>query len=901
MTDLETEGLDSKSAPSKFPVFRTLLCWLVFVCLSCSLNLLQLFLNAVHVEPIVVSVDGLNQANAKTVAVTLVRLASKSGTGSAPEVPAFREANGFRWTWNSFWIESIHIHATEEALEHIKSVTVQIGTTTKQFDHGGLLTWEKNKPLAWALPELSGAKTVCLTVPWEKRDIAINLPDLTILLTNALLPGAILSTTFAILLYAVFRHRQRILIKLRKLLTEQGTKDQSNFFSIELAVGFLVLVIGLAVQYRLDPYPFTQDDNFCQFLPVVIQSAKTLAGGHVPVWNPFQLLGAPTMSVGTYALTYLPTYICYWIAHSAGNDLLTYEIFCSVHLLIAYFITAWALKRTSVSSPLAVAGAVCWTLSGWFLIGGRSQDNFVPYALFLPLLIDCLNMLIKRGGSLRWALWTGLLIGILFHAGHAEFWVYTMMLFGIAALVLVASKAIDSKSFVYVGSACVFGLALAAPLLVVQILETTNISRQGGASWSVDLLPLLLPLGSFGYSGFTLGSANYRFGTELYYAGTLFTAVSLAVVSVWSAAVVLDRKSFDTETVRKNIWLLIGGLAFLLCLGPPAILWSALAKLPFFEKFRWSIKYIPFMQIFFIFAGAAILQRALSLRTNRLLLGLSIGLMLLHTTLCRSSLYTFVDRSYPQLSAKLIQSINNNRIFSAAPFRSPTPNFVQSFTLNFPTVCGINCATGYDTFVSSKPEYERFLFRLYSSPEEAAKIYGIGTLFCSDTLENPVASGNPSEEIVEVASDRLLQAAYTLKNSGHLIESSLGRKVYTLAPAAPIVFTGEQQPQSLPFRVDQAGVYIDTKAVPAGTKVTANFLCWPWIKARGDGELLLIKADEWERITVTLPNATKELRIQYQPPWHISFTAAAILTLLAAGLVLLANSLRTGQQKESAQ
>ena len=898
MTKSDTAPPEKNSAQPKFPLFRTLLCCTIFLCCSCALNLLQLFINAVYVEPISVSVEGLSTIDARSVAVTLVRLASTTGTGSAPEIPAFRAPDSLTWTWNSFWIESIHLQATEESLAHIKSVTVQIGPAKKMFDRSMVQTWKQNKPNNWALPEIANARITCLTVPWEKRDIALNMPDLTGLLLRALLPGAVLGVTYSILLFVVFRHRQLILLKLRKLLTEPEPPKSQKYLSLELMIGLVTVIAGLAIQYLFDPYAFTQDDNFCQFLPVLMESAKTLACGHIPVWNPYQLLGSPTMSVGTYALTYLPAYASYWLAHWCGNDLATYEIFCNAHLLVAYFVTVWVLRRASIGTPLAVAGSVCWILSGWFLIGGRSQSNFVPFALFLPLLIDCLNSLNKNGGSMRWVAWTGLSVGILFHAGHAEFWAYTIMLLGFAVFVLTVSRAFNLTTFLYAAAAFALGLAIAAPLLVVQILETANISRQGGASWSVDLLPLILPLGPLGYSGFTLGSTNYRFGTELYYAGTIFTVVGIATFTTWTAIGIFERQIFNAETLKKNIWLVTGGLAFILCLGAPAILWSVLSYLPFFQKFRWSIKYVPFMQIFFIFAGATILERSLSLRAKRLVLGSCIVLMLVHCVLCRSSLYTFVDRSYPSLPPALSQAIGNGRIFTAAPFRSPTQNFVQSLTLNFPTAIGTASATGYDTFVSTKPEYERFIFRLYAKSIEAAKAYGLSALFCADTLEHPVKSGNPAEEIVEIAADQLLNTAYELKNSGHLIDSSPGRMVYALQPGAPLVFTSEQE-HPLPFKADQAGIYVDTRGIAPGAKITVNFLCWPWMSASADGSAVPVKADEWERISLTLPTSSQTLKIEYHPPWHVSFAASALLGLVSAGLLFLAESRRSVGAKES--
>ncbi|HEY9684215.1 MAG TPA: hypothetical protein V6C86_21735 [Oculatellaceae cyanobacterium] len=902
---MRENNVDQSSIGAKqpqFPLFKVLLCWLLFICLSAGFNVLQLFLHALYAEPIHVSVGGIDPTKKADVNVTLVMLASKSGTGQLPELPALRESEKFSWFWYSFWVDSIRLHATTEALLQVKSLTVSIGSDTRTFTSDEIKTWKKDKSEAWALPEIPVDDLVSMTVPLSKHGPALNMPDVMVLLGHAVVPGFLIATTSALLLFYVFRARTKLLIRLRKILGEDS--DQKSFLSASgtphavwdnlfIVAGFAAIIAGFAILNSHGRYPFLQDDNYCQFLPVVMRSAETLCTGRMPVWNPYQLLGAPTTTVGTYALTYAPTYVSYFLAHWLGNDLETFDFFCVAHLCVAYFVTVWTLRRLNISASLATSGALCWVLSGWFLVGGTSQANFVPYAVFLPLLIDCLNTLFKRGGSLGWCFWTGTLIGVLFHAGHAELWVYTMMFLALAVAIMMVSRNLDLKRICYFASAVSLGIAIAAPLLVLQKMETTDISRLGGSSWSVDLLPLLLPLGPLGYSGFALGSVDYKYGTELYYAGTIFTAVGILAFAFWLALLVFERRGMVRSVIRNNIWLIVGGVAFILCLGAPGVIWSCLSYLPIFDKFRWSIKYIPFVQIFFVFSGALILERCASERVKALVFVSVFVLMLFHTSLCRSTFYTFLDRDYAPISPKIESAVyNGKRVYTAAPFRIPVNNVVQSLILNFPTVYSIISASGYDTFVSTKPAYERFVTRLYLAGADAAKHYGLNTLIVNDCVEHPISSGNPAEQIIEVVTGLTQKSVLNLESAGKLIDHSFGRRVYQLPTADAIVFADDKPQDTLPYRLSQTGVAVDTSTLAAGQTVIVNFICWPWMRASADGRPIEVKPDKWDRIEITLPAATRTLTVEYQPPWHMSFAVAIGLFLFSSGLFAFANSLK---------
>jgi hypothetical protein len=878
-----------------FPLFKILLCWLVFICVAACLNLFQVFLNSLYSEPMLITAIGLDRAKKSDINVTLTYMVGKGATDVETEFPAFQATSQLQWTWSSFWIKRIRLHLTKDALRDITSLVLKVGSVSNTFSGSDIRGWKRDDPLLWALPNAPADSVVTLTVPAAKSSIAINMPEPTSLLAHAALPGAVLATSFAISLLLTFRFRSKLTAKLRKVLGDESGGAKPNLPEARLQVhlftviGFAAVIAGFVILNASEQYPFLQDDNYCQFLPVVMRSAETLAQGRLPLWNPYQLFGAPTLSVGTYALTYPPTYLSYYLALLVGNKLATFEIFCTGHLTLGYFIAVWALRRFGVSASLAAAGGVCWALCGWFLVCGRSQANFTPYALFLPLLIDSFNTLFTRGANLRWTIWTGALIGILFHAGHAELWMYTVLIFSTAGAVMLLTKNLDRRNMLYSLSALLGGISLAAPLLVLQKLETANIARQGGTAWPVDILPILFPLGAWGYTGYSVGSVNYKFGSEMNYGGTIFTAVALATAAIWLATSIFNRKIFNRTTVKNNIWLLAGVLAFILCLGAPGILWSLLSYMPVFEKFRWSVKYLPFMHVFFIFSGAMILQRCVNARVQNAVFLAAVALMLFHVTLCRSTIYTFLDNRYPPIANDAIPYVTGDkRIFTAVPFRVPRADAVQSFGLNFATAYTLISATGYDTFVTSKPEYERFLSSLYRDSMTTMKAYGISTLIVNDCLEHPISTGNPAEQTIEVVSERLQKPVYEMKKVATLVANALGRRIYALPKPDSMAFVKGKPDFALPYKIDQAGVYIDVQRAEGGQTVVSNFTRWPWIYASVDGKAVQVGADEWDRIEVKLAAAGKKLFIEYKPPWELSLSVAACFLVASLALAIVA-------------
>src|SRR5690606_9142694 len=118
-------------------------------------------------------------------------------------------------------------------------------------------------------------------------------------------------------------------------------------------------------------------------------------------YNPYQLVGAPTVEVGTYALTYPGTWLAYILARLAGDENLTIDIFCMAHLLAGFAATWWAARRWGAGAAAAAALAVCFVLSGYALVAGRSWYSMTPVFVWLPLALAALHGVLYRQRKLR--------------------------------------------------------------------------------------------------------------------------------------------------------------------------------------------------------------------------------------------------------------------------------------------------------------------------------------------------------------------------------------------------------------------------------------------------------------------------------------------------------------------
>jgi hypothetical protein len=694
----------------------------------------------------------------------------------------------------------------------------------------------------------------------------IHEPSTFLLLSPAYIAGALL------LIAAAQRWRlspdMGAMVLLDSPLQPQISAASRLWWPIAGLAGMVGALIFLEVR---QPYYFSQDDNLSQFLPTMLQALRSWAAGVFPTWNPYQLLGSPTTSVGTYSLTYPPTWFSYWFAtHVLGNEYATIEVFAFLHLLAAYAIIYWVVRREGCRPSLATLAALCCVLSGYALIVGRSWYYIIPVFVWAPLLLICFQQLRRKPVTWKWTLGCGLVVGAFAHAGNVQMWAYTILLLAFAWAVLLWTRVIPLRSLWPLSAALLLGLALAAPLLVPQVLATRNVDRARMDNGAAGNLPTLFVPVTVVHteSPFASGTFYKEYTGQLAYSGTIFCLSGAALL------LLLILLRWQRPVLAQNVWFLCALLSLLFALGNVGLIWILLSRVPGFDRFRLPFKFLELFNIFMAVAGAIVWERLL--RRWRLgtrgELGIAMAVAALlgyHCALALPSFCSFGFKPYPPLDPGVAQHAKASstrgivKILPLGPFRSTDADFMQSLKMQLPSLFGVFSVDGYDPLVSEDPTSLRIRNSLADPTmklEQAAWLheYGVGYVLTYD---------EPWPKWLDVASTPVYR-------SEHLT-------LWQLAPPRPMAWADLDESHPLPVTFDGAGADLDTSSLKEPDWVTLNMFRRPEIVARNAGHELSVASDSWHRIRIQVPAGTIHVRVSFLPAWNLGFVAAGVLLLAA--------------------
>ncbi len=816
-----------------------------------------------------------------------------------------------RWEVEGRWVRGFMLVLPDAAFAALTSVEVAIGDASENYDRERLVAgWRRASGPSWR-PELGGGRVV-LEAPAELRAAPSRLAAGRAMRNW---PGDGRFAARAVLVAAVATAVAFVLSLVGRALASPGRLGAVAAAGLRIGersgcqpsapgaprraapwLGFgLAVVAAAALLLELrDPYYFTQDDNFVQFLPVILHGCSVLAEGAFPDFNPFQQMGAPLAGVGVYALTYPPT----WASCAVADRLLgapsaALEVFAFLHLAAGFVAAFWAGRAAGVRPALAAAAALSFALSGYFLIGGRSWYYMLPVALWAPLLVVAVERLRRGTPGLGWVVLSGLAVGAFFHAGNAQMWSYAILFVALALALSWSAGEMPPRKLMWAAAALLIGVAVAAPLLLVQWSFAAGVERQGGGGLGIleGLAAMLLP--------YPLARAQHPNGWgnldlelmgHFYYAGTFMIGAGVVALSGLVALALAGR--LPRRALAPNLWLVCGAVALLFALGNYAPLWGALAKLPGFDKFNHPFKFLPFVVLFLSLGGARFLENQLRAGALRgawapVLSTATAALMLLHVAQAKPSFYSFAEDPYPPLPAELgeilvgADAAARGRVLPIAPRHTVALGYVASLQHNFPSLFRLPSLGGYDTLVLNTMETRRQWARLLEDPAAAARAYGVRWLivFDPDLVTLGVRAGK------ERLSQRQRFLAAALGAHGVVRLERPHFQLIELAGARPLAFAASApaRPLELRYRGDSVSVALPDWA--AGGPVVLNFLARPGSRVVADGRPLAVTADDWGRVVVRPPAGTRTLVLGYAPPWGKGFAAALILALAAAGLI----------------
>jgi hypothetical protein len=809
------------------------------------------------------------------------------------------------------FVSAVVVGLKQSKLERLRTLTVELGRNSFRFTAAEVRACWQQQPgepgpdgepvrLLKAPPEVALPAT-----PLPFVGDAINSPGAWAL-AKGYLPWAIVSGLFLLaawLLGRAARHTPPLAEALRRGFAALDDSAPGRSWPWLLG-GALVVLVAFVRLETLEPYYFLQDDNLVQWFPAVRFACASLTGGEWPEWNPYQLGGAPLLSLGYFALTYPPLLLSYLLAtYLLGNDLWTIEVFALLHLLAGYALSYACARAVRLRPSLAMAGALCIVLSGYSLIAGRSWITLgVTWLVLLPLLTLCLIRLWRAEVGWKWALLTGLVVGLWYHVGFAQTWVYGLTFLGLAVGLLWLTGELPSRRLAWAALALLQGVAMAVPLLYVQTNVVGDIEREksygnGITSGAVaSLLPY--PLATAPHPS-EWGSHDSELMGQFYYWGSLFTgAVLLALMLPLAVRGLLER-----TFVARNLWLILAGVALLLSLGEAGGLWPMLSGLPVFGRINnHPFRVLPQLIFFGVLGGGLFLQRFVSAWprwTPRLgwAAVVTAGLMLYHVNLCRPAFYSYAERPYPPLPTELRQllaSAPEGRILSFAPDRSAAPGYMRGLRHGLPTVYGVPSLCGYDPLVESTQPYKSIRRKLDEEPVQTARALGVRWILTGGPTSEPswpegTINYHWCDQGARARRPKFsLELQQRLEKAGSPRLNLDGLRVSELPDPAPLAFWAEQPRVGPAVRCRANGVDIDVSARPEGGTLVINVLARPqWQALAGDASLG-ISASEWHRVRVTVPPGTQDVALRFRPPWAVGFRYALVLegAVLLAGLFL---------------
>lgn len=215
-----------------------------------------------------------------------------------------------------------------------------------------------------------------------------------------------------------------------------------------------------------------QWDAIVQFYPWRVFYARSMASGHIPLWNPHQFCGTPFLANGQSACLY-PFNLLFLIL----NPITAFTVFAALHLFLAQVFMYWLMRELGAKELGGIVAAIVFAFSA-FMVLWLELPTFVSVAVWLPLAL----MLVQRAVTRRSAFYgmlSGAVIGLTFLAGHFQIAFYVALATGLWWLwktveVLRAEGKI--YSFLKVGVPLMGCVVIAGLIAAPQLLPTQELA-----------------------------------------------------------------------------------------------------------------------------------------------------------------------------------------------------------------------------------------------------------------------------------------------------------------------------------------------------------------------------------------------------------------------------------------
>jgi len=216
-------------------------------------------------------------------------------------------------------------------------------------------------------------------------------------------------------------------------------------------------------------------DGIAYFYPARSLLADAIRRFEIPLWNPYQMCGAPFLADGQSAVLYLPNLLFAVMPPDRAFGLLA-----ALHLLGAGAFTYIFLRALGLGRIASTFGGIAFMLSG-FAIVWLELPVFLSAGVWLPLALY-LSHRAHENRSIYFATGAGVAIALSMLGGHPQIAFYVLLAVAMYWLVMAVSARKEVPVWHSVGLAILtfaVGFALAAPQLLPSA-ELAELSHRGG-------------------------------------------------------------------------------------------------------------------------------------------------------------------------------------------------------------------------------------------------------------------------------------------------------------------------------------------------------------------------------------------------------------------------------------
>lgn len=358
---------------------------------------------------------------------------------------------------------------------------------------------------------------------------------------------------------------------------------------IYLAISYLFFFMGVDITTEA----MVPGDGYLFGYPSKLYSAT------FSLWNPHIILGVPSYLDPQHQFFYIPGQIIMWLS----PNVLGYNVFMLLHYAAAGFFTFIYLRRLNIVNIAAFIGGICFMFCG-FLVGHKSHHAMVCAAIWLPLILYCLESYFQKN-RIYFLIFASFSFSLCILAGFPQITVYIGMVTAAYIVFKAFTNDLSLRERIYaivLSMFLVYGFAmlLSAVQLLPAIMVFDDITRESityetfsGFNFPLTSLPLLL----FPYF--------YGAATPGFYPTTYFGPWNAAEVSPYAGVLPLVFAIFPFILWRRinyqiTFWSCVAVAGFIIALGNTTPIIHILYHVPIFNKFRCLAR--NFLEIHFALA-----------------------------------------------------------------------------------------------------------------------------------------------------------------------------------------------------------------------------------------------------------------------------------------------------------